>query len=74
MIFFLSLQSESEIAEFMDWAHNHFEAQAPRFQVAFSPAWQGLNAAAQGTSLDQAAGARVFLGWSNRGHWLASGH
>lgn len=74
MMFFLSLQSESEISEFMDWARNHLDAQAPRFQVAFAPAWQGLNSAVQETPIDQAAGARIFLAWSNRGHWLARNH
>ncbi len=74
MLFFLTLQSESEIADFMDWAHSYLAEQSPQFQDAISPAWQGLLAAVRGAPIDEAAGARRFLGWSNHGHWLERTH
>lgn len=74
MMFFLALQSDSEITDFMNWARSYLAEQAPQFQDAISPAWQGLLAAVHGMPIDEAAGARQFLGWSNRGHWLERRH
>jgi hypothetical protein len=72
MVFFLSLQPESEIALFIDWANSFLSEQPLQFQNAISPAWNGLVAAAQGIAPDQAGETRRFLGWSNKRHWLAT--
>ncbi len=71
MVFFLSLQPESEIAQFIDWARSFLAERPLNFQNAISPAWKGLLAAAQGIPIDQTGEACRFLGWSNQRHWLA---
>jgi hypothetical protein len=74
MVFFLALQRDEEVADFIDWARTVLAEQSPSFQKALSPAWKGLLAAVHGVPIDQALGARRFLGWSNTRHWLASAH
>jgi hypothetical protein len=74
MIFYLSLQSGSDLQEFLDWAQAHLSEQPQAFQIRFQPALNGLAVAASGRSLDshvsRLEGARRFLGWNNRKHWI----
>jgi hypothetical protein len=74
MIFFLSLLSKDEVAQFLLWAGDHLEKQPADFATRFRPALQGLILAADGQPLDHPAahglGARCFLGWSRERHWL----
>lgn len=74
MIFYLSLLSKPEVAEFLAWAQTHFEAQPQEFRDRFRPVLNGLTLVADGESLDgESAGKRDacrFLGWSAEKHWL----
>ncbi len=73
MIFFLALLSGTEQTNFLEWAASYFEKQSEAFQSRFRPAFEGLILAAKGLSIDNAAGARRFLGWSKSRHWLLDG-
>lgn len=74
MVFFLSLMSEAELNDFMQWADTFLAGQSSGFVRRFRPAWLGLALAAQGKALSadlqQATGAKVFLGWAWQRHWL----
>lgn len=74
MVFFLSLQSDAEVSEFLAWAESHLESQKPEFRERFAPAMRGLTLAVNGIALEDAHAApgeiRRFLGWSNSKHWL----
>lgn len=70
MIFYLSLLSHSELDAFMAWAEAHLAEQPTAFGQRFRPAIVGLAAAVEGRSVDRTPGARRYLGWSDRGHWL----
>lgn len=74
MVFFVSLLTESEIADFLRWAQKHLDKQPVDFQNRFRPALKGLALAANGQSLDSDAAktmdARRFIGWSKTQHWL----
>ena len=74
MIFYLSLLSKPELAEFLAWAEEHFEAQTQVFRNRFRPALNGLRLVADGGSLEGESAAkrdaRRFLGWSVEKHWL----
>jgi len=74
MIFYLSFQPAGEVAEFLRAVDAYYASQREDFQVRFRPALQGLILAANGSTLSdeamEACGARRFLGWSNRQHWM----
>jgi hypothetical protein len=74
MIFFLSLLSQADVDEFLEWAELHFQEQPEEFRERFRPALNGLKFAARGGSLDRECAnnpeVRRFLGWSNTRHWL----
>jgi hypothetical protein len=74
MIFFLALLPGREVADFLSWAQGHLGAQPEGFRIRFSPTLAGLILAANGHSIDgdhaRRQGARRFLGWSKKRHWL----
>jgi hypothetical protein len=71
MLFYLSLQEQGEVTDFMRWAEGHLAQQSPPFRFRFGPALLGLMAATEGRSAE-GAGGRRFLGWSHTRHWLMS--
>lgn len=74
MVFFLSLMPEAELNDFILWADTFLAGQPPGFAHRFRPAMKGLRLAARGKTLSaylqQATGAKVFLGWAWQRHWL----
>ena len=74
MVFFLSLVSDIDVTDFLNWAEAHLGSQTQDFRNRFHPVLKGLFLAANGVSLDSAAqrdlNARRFLGWSKTKHWL----
>lgn len=76
MVFYLSMLDESGRYSTFASIENHFAVQPAAFRNRFLPAMIGLRLAAAGRRLPQseptAEGARVFLGWSTKLHWLLS--
>jgi hypothetical protein len=76
MIFYLSLLPNDRIVDFLRWAERHFNEQPEKFRDRFRPALNGLALVVEGGSLDDKSardlGARRFLGWSEKRHWLLS--
>ena len=75
MIFYLSLASDREVAEFLEWANLHLARQREDFRGRFQPALAGLFAVFEGrtfdsSGLDSASGGRRLLGWTLERHWL----
>jgi hypothetical protein len=74
MIFFLSLISERDVADFLRWAEEYLVAQEEGFRTRFLPALRGLISVVNGVPIDQSSesnsSARRFLGWAHTGHWL----
>ncbi len=74
MIFFLALLPPAQVGTFLSWADEFLGEQESDFQTRFRPALRGLALAAEGRPLtDRLAsrsGARRFLGWSKKRHWL----
>ena len=70
MVFYLAVSSKENLAQFLEWAEEHFGKQGTQFKVRFQPAFFGLLLAAKGTSSDS-RNARCFLGWSKEKHWLS---
>lgn len=73
MIFYLSMLPPDDLMAYMAWAGAHLADQPPDFRRRFRPAMRGLRAAVEGRSVDRTPGARRFLGWSDREHWLVDG-
>jgi hypothetical protein len=70
MIFFLSLEPEDSIREFLAWAGDSLGREAPAFQARFRPALHGLARAVDGLPPEN-GNARRLLGWTSSGtHWL----
>lgn len=70
MIFFLSLQPQSAVEEFVAWAITHLHEQKPEFAQCFQPALNGLLRAACNEYPESPPDSRRFLGWSEDRHWL----
>lgn len=74
MVFYLSLVPNEESIGFLRWAEDYLDKQQEGFRNRFRPALKGLAVAAEGGSLDSTSarrsGARRFLGWSKKKHWL----
>jgi hypothetical protein len=74
MVFFLALLPDGSVADFLQWAEGHLDAQREEYRNRFRPALKGLALAADGRSLDSDSmkelDARRFLGWSKTRHWL----
>lgn len=70
MIFFLSRLPQAEADRFIVWSEEHLQEQSSDFRVRFAPALRGLALVHSGDSLDDAADARHFLGWTQKRHWL----
>ena len=74
MVFFLALLPDAEVQAFLSWANEHLNKQKEGFRNRFRPALAGLTLAAEGRSIDDEevsrSGARRFLGWSKKKHWL----
>lgn len=74
-LFFLALASQDEIRRFTVWADEQALGQPGHVTQRLDPVLAGLRHVAAGGSLDGKAvpgGARRFLGWSQRGHWMAT--
>jgi hypothetical protein len=70
MIFFLSLEPEDSIREFLAWAGDSLGRETPAFQARFRPALLGLARAVDGLPPEN-GDARRLLGWTSSGtHWL----
>ena len=76
MLFYLSMLNDSEMHSTVHDIEAHFASQPAPFRQRFMPAMLGLRLAVAGHQLRQdepsAEGARVFLGWSDKPHWLLS--
>lgn len=75
MLVYLSLLSQPEILQFLDWSADHLRSRRPDFRQRFEPVMVGLREVMEGGSFDaggrhQASGGRRFLGWSTQRHWL----
>jgi hypothetical protein len=70
MVFFLALLPNETVEDFLAWVDAHLSEQRTGFQNRFSPALHGLRLAAEGRPVDAEPGARRFLGWSKKRHWL----
>ncbi|HET9957287.1 MAG TPA: hypothetical protein VFQ61_22470 [Polyangiaceae bacterium] len=74
LVFYLSLLSASEQAEFLAWSTTHLAEQSLDFRSRFEPVLSGLRLTLAGETFDSngrhASGARRFLGWSIGRHWL----
>jgi hypothetical protein len=74
MIFFLSLLSDSAVADFLRWADDLLFKQSEAFRKRFRPALKGLVVATNDASLERdftsESDAPIFLGWSKTRHWL----
>ncbi|MEO0824652.1 MAG: hypothetical protein AAFX95_01155 [Cyanobacteria bacterium J06639_16] len=74
MVFFLSLLSNQQIGDFLNWAEAYLAKQPAKFQNRFRPALRGLVLAAAGCSIEENAvnhlNAYRFTGWSKKRHWL----
>lgn len=74
MVFYLALLDDETSLSFIRWASEYLVSQREEFRTRFAPALAGLEVAATGHILDEAAlqsnSARRFLGWSNTRHWL----
>jgi hypothetical protein len=70
MIFFLSLEPEDSIREFLAWAGDSLGGETPALQARFRPALHGLARAVDGLPPEN-GDARRLLGWTTSGtHWL----
>jgi hypothetical protein len=75
MIFYLSLASGPERAEFVRWARTKVNAQPDHVGRRLEPALIGLKHVIAGGSFNAdgcAAGGRRFLGWTVGWHWMAT--
>ncbi len=74
MVFFMSQLPHDRTASVLDWCSDQLRHEQPQFQQQFQPVMRGLRLAAQGMQIDSpeaaALGAKRFLGWSDRMHWL----
>ncbi|QDV17353.1 hypothetical protein Pan153_19890 [Gimesia panareensis] len=70
MIFYLSFLPEEELQEFRVWADSWWEQQSDSIRGRFQPAMAGLKLALDGKPPGTDPEARLFLGWSNAGHWF----
>jgi hypothetical protein len=74
MIFYLSVLPEAELQEFRVWADSWWKQQPDSIRGRFQPAMTGLKLALDGKPLHTDPEARLFLGWSNTGHWFLPAH
>jgi hypothetical protein len=70
MVFYVSRLSNLEAGQFIVWAGEYLQEQYCDFRAHFAPALHGLARVHGGGSLDDAADARLFLGWTQKHHWL----
>ena len=70
MIFYLSRLPHEAAGSFIPWAEAHLHEQSDDFRARFTPALRGLASVHAGGTLDDAADARRFLGWTQKRHWL----
>lgn len=70
MVFFLSLEPQAAVEEFVTWAIAHLAEQQPAFAKRFQPALNGLLRAACNEYPESPPDSRRFVGWSEDRHWL----
>jgi hypothetical protein len=74
MVFYLALLPDRDVRAFLESAGKHLNSQPADFAIRFWPAFEGLEMAVDGESLDgNSASCRQgkrFLGWSQERHWL----
>jgi hypothetical protein len=75
MLFYLSLEGERGMEEFLPWARHHLSSRDGAFRERFEPVMAGLEAVVGGGRFDQQglhppSGGRRFLGWTTERHWL----
>ncbi|NHZ42727.1 hypothetical protein [Massilia aquatica] len=75
MVFFLSMADMSSHDRFIAWTRGHLAQESPRLRQRLAPALAGLELAAAGHALDDAAsrasGARRLLAYTSEQHWMA---
>ncbi|WP_017596217.1 hypothetical protein [Nocardiopsis potens] len=74
-VFFLDRCSPGERREALSWMYAHAGGLPRHAWKRLSPVLEGLDAVLDGGDPDRdgGPGARRFLGWSDRGHWMLSG-
>jgi len=74
MLFYISLCSEEEQRQFLNWTDEHFSKQPDEFRQRFAPAMQGLKDIMNGDEFDSqghlTSGGQRFTGWSTKRHFL----